>query len=58
MSYLRLEFNNDFIHQGVSTSMPRFLYAQWHFFKGEITAVLVWNFKAVLSVNMTKEKQF
>ena len=58
MSYVRLEFNNDFTHQGVSMSMSRFLYAQWHFFKCQITTVIVGNFETILSVNVTKERQF
>ena len=58
MSYVRLEFNNDFIHHGVSMLMSRFLYAQWDFFKCEITTVTVGNFETILSVNVTKERQF
>ena len=58
MSYVRLEFNNNFIHQGVSMSMSKCLYAQWHFCKCENTAIIVGNFETILSVNVTTEIQF
>ena len=58
MSYVRLEFNNDFIHEGVSMSMSKFLYGQWHFFKCEITTIIVGNFETILNVSVTKEREF
>ena len=54
VSYIKLEFNL----WRFQTSRSVFLYAQIHFFKCEITALIVGSFETILSVNVTKEKQF
>ena len=53
MSYVRLEFNIDFIYQGVSSCMLNDI-----FFKCEIATIIVGNFETIPSVNVTKEKRF
>ena len=53
VSYLRLEFNTEFIYQGMS-----FVYVQRYFLKCEITTIIVGNFEAVLSVSVTKAIDF
>ena len=53
LSYLKLEFNIDFIHQGVS-----FCILKDTFLNVKITTIIVGNFETILSINVTKEKQF
>ena len=53
MSYVRLEFNIDFINQGVSCCMLNDT-----FFKCEIITIMVGNFETILSVNVSKERRF
>ena len=49
ISNVRLEFNIDFIHRGVSCCMLNYT-----FFKCEITTIIVGNFETILNVNLTK----
>ena len=53
MSYVRLEFNIDFINQGVSCCMLNDT-----FFKCEIITIMVGTFETILSVNVSKERRF
>ena len=54
MSYLRLEFNIDFINLGVS-----FCILKDTFLNVKITTIILGNFETILSVNVTKkENQF
>ena len=53
VSYLKLEFNIDFIHQEVS-----FCILKDTFLNVKITTVIVGNFETIQSINVTKEKQF